>query len=126
MKTVTLIPEIHPEAPDHIFRYRVLETGDLVSLPILNAVCRIKNYSAGIEHCAHPNISVTGSVSGMRKLGYWRKTDIVYRQGSAWYNVSQIVTSHLLDELCLALEDTGCKCLRSVQFLEDGSQIFTF
>ncbi|GEM_PF-6810851 len=119
MNTLTFVPE------GEWHRYRIKETGDLVSIPSLDPVVTIQNHSAGILHSAHPNISVTGSIAGMRKYG-WRKTDLVHRQGAYHYNVSMVVTSHLLDKLCLALEDPELKCFLSIRFLEDGSQVFTF
>lgn len=97
MKTVTLIPEQK--------HYRVKETGDLCSLPIIaNQVCVIENYSVGIGHSAHPNIDQSGSVEGMKNLGYWHKTDLIIKARGFYYNMSLIATSCLLDELCHAIE----------------------
>ena len=36
----------------------------------------------------HPSIHKTGSIRGMKKLGYWGKTDKVVRVGSYSYNIS--------------------------------------
>ena len=36
----------------------------------------------------HPSIHYTGSVRGMKKLGYWRKTDRCVRCGQYIYNLS--------------------------------------
>lgn len=36
----------------------------------------------------HPSIHVTGSVRGMKKLGFWGKNDVVVRSGSYYYNLS--------------------------------------
>lgn len=36
----------------------------------------------------HPSIHHTGSVRGMRKLGYWGKADKVVRCGQYYYNLS--------------------------------------
>ncbi len=96
MKTLTFIPEQN--------HHRVLETGDLCSLPSKGIPVTIDNYSAGIRHSAHPNIHSSGSVEGMIALGYWRKTDKTLRRKGAIYNMSEIATSNLLDELCLAIE----------------------
>ena len=98
MKTLTFIPE--PEG------YRVKETRWLCSLPKAykgNLFC-IENYSAGVEHSAHPNIDASGSVAGMKKLGYWRKDAVINRTHGAIYNMSLVVCSDPLDELCHALE----------------------
>ena len=40
------------------------------------------------EKARHPSIHVTGSVRGMRKLGYCGKNDVVVRSGSYYYNLS--------------------------------------
>lgn len=36
----------------------------------------------------HPSIHYTGSVRGMKKLGFWGKTDRCVRSGSYIYNLS--------------------------------------
>jgi len=36
----------------------------------------------------HPSIYVSGSIRGMKKLGYWRKHDEIVRCGSYYYNLS--------------------------------------
>lgn len=39
----------------------------------------------------HPSIHYTGSVKGMKKLGYWGKKDKCVRQGQYVYNLSKTV-----------------------------------
>lgn len=39
----------------------------------------------------HPSIHCTGSVRGMKKLGYWGKNDIIVRCGQFLYNMSIVV-----------------------------------
>lgn len=41
------------------------------------------------EKWIHPSIHYTGSVAGMKKLGYWNKSDICVRCGQYIYNISQ-------------------------------------
>ena len=36
----------------------------------------------------HPSIHYTGSVSGMKKLGYWGKNDRIVRCDGYFYNLS--------------------------------------
>jgi hypothetical protein len=36
----------------------------------------------------HPSIHCTGSVAGMKKLGYWHKDDICVKIGQHVYNLS--------------------------------------
>lgn len=40
------------------------------------------------EKKRHPSIHVTGSVRGMRKLGYWGEDDEIVRCGQYYYNLS--------------------------------------
>lgn len=37
---------------------------------------------------SHPSIHHTGSVAGMKKLGYWGKSDVCVRIGDYIYNLS--------------------------------------
>jgi hypothetical protein len=36
----------------------------------------------------HPSIHYTGSIRGMKKLGYWGKNDVCVRIGNYIYNLS--------------------------------------
>ena len=40
------------------------------------------------EKARHPSIHYTGSVRGMKKLGYWGKDDLCVRCGQYIYNLS--------------------------------------
>lgn len=40
------------------------------------------------ERDKHPSIHYTGSVRGMKKLGYWGKNDVCVRCGQWIYNLS--------------------------------------
>ena len=51
-----------------------------------------KKEHTGIDLDRHPSIHHTGSVSGMKKLGYWGKKDICVRIGSYIYNLSITLT----------------------------------
>jgi len=70
-------------------------------------VVSIENYSVGIGHSAYPNIDKSGSVAGMKKLGYWGKDDKTVRQDGFIYNVSHVVISDPLDALALYIEKGG-------------------
>ena len=43
------------------------------------------------EKRCHPSIHYTGSVAGMKKLGYWGKDDICVRCGQWIYNLSVVI-----------------------------------
>ena len=44
--------------------------------------------NTGINLDLHPSIHYTGSAKGMKKLGYWGKSDICVRIGNYIYNLS--------------------------------------
>ena len=43
------------------------------------------------EKGCHPSIHYTGSVQGMKKLGYWGKDDVCVRCGQYIYNLSRYI-----------------------------------
>lgn len=49
---------------------------------------RYRKLTAG-EKDRHPSIHYTGSVRGMKKLGYWGKDDTCVRCGQYIYNMSR-------------------------------------
>ena len=73
-----LLRQIKP----HTALYRCDRTG----------IAWVEDGTTGGSYSAHPNISVTGSVRGMRERGYWRKTDRVVRTHSYQYNIDSVVT----------------------------------
>ena len=66
----------------------------------------IENGSTGNGHSCHPNIDKTGSVSGMKKLGYWKKDDITLKSNGFIYNISKFVCTDELDRIA----SEYCKC----------------
>ena len=66
----------------------------------------VDNGSTGQGHSAHPNISATGSIRGMKALGYWGKSDRCVRSHGFIYNIDKLVVSDDLDELARR----NCKC----------------
>lgn len=48
---------------------------------------RLTEYQKAI----HPSVHYTGSVRGMKKLGYWRKHDRCVRCGQYIYNISMFI-----------------------------------
>lgn len=45
------------------------------------------------EQNRHPSIHYTGSVAGMKKLGFWDKEDVCVRCGQYIYNLSKVIYS---------------------------------
>ena len=52
----------------------------------MTTIPRSKYGEYNLDH--HPSIHVSGSIRGMKKRGFWRKTDIIVRCGSYYYNLS--------------------------------------
>lgn len=66
--------------------------------------------STGMGHSCHASIDASGSVRGMKKLGYWGKKDRVRRSNGLNYNIDTFVVSDELDEI--AAEYCNCEaCL---------------
>jgi hypothetical protein len=59
----------------------------------------VENGSTGMGHTCHPSIHYTGSVSGMKKLGYWRKEDRTVRSHGWIYNIDSLVVDDAFDEI---------------------------
>ena len=59
----------------------------------------VEDGHTGSQHSAHPNIDASGSVRGMKKLGYWGELDNVVRCRGTIYNISRVVVDDELDEL---------------------------
>ena len=87
-----LLKEIEP----HVILYRCTSTG----------IAWIENGKAGIGHSAHPNIHSSGSVSGMKNLGYWDKKDKTVRSHGFIYNISVKVMSDKFDKIA----GNFCQC----------------
>ena len=51
----------------------------------------VRDSVRGCSWSVHPSISTSGSVNGMRKLGYWEKEDKVVRCHGAYINTSHVV-----------------------------------
>lgn len=81
--------------------------GYLVAIKKNNGVVSIENYSVGLGHSCHPNIDCSGSVKGMKLLGYWKKEDKTVKAGGHIYNLSSIVISDPLDLLAYYIEVKG-------------------
>ncbi|QST02162.1 hypothetical protein IMZ31_22175 (plasmid) [Pontibacillus sp. ALD_SL1] len=66
----------------------------------------VENGNTGNEHSAHPNIDRSGSVRGMKRLGYWDTDDRVVQCNGSKYNVSKVVVTDELDEIAKQY----CRC----------------
>ncbi len=80
-----LLQELEP----HIKLYRDPATG----------LAWVENGRTGAGHSAHPNIDESGSVSGMKKLGYWGQNDRTVSSNGFIYNIDRCVVSDRWDEI---------------------------
>lgn len=76
--------------------YRDMRTG----------IAFVEDGTSGVIHSAHPNISATGSVAGMREQGYWGKKDRVVEMRGFIYNIDKVAISSALDEVA----KDNCQC----------------
>lgn len=71
----------------------------------------IENGKTGNCHSAHPNIDSTGSVKGMKKLGYWKKEDVTVKCNGAIYNISKFSIGDKFDKIA----SEYCKCEKCIE-----------
>lgn len=68
---------------------------------------------SGLRYSCHPNIDVSGSVEGMKSLGYWGKDDIVVRSHGFQYNISRLAVDEGNEFEMLAAQECMCQvCIR--------------
>lgn len=71
-----------------------------------SGIAWVENRSVGIGHSAHPNISASGSIRGMKDLGYWAKDARTVRSHGFIYNIDSFVVTDEFDELAAE----HCRC----------------
>ena len=64
-----------------------------------SGIAWVEDGSTGLSHSAHPNISATGSIRGMRMNGSWGKNDRVVQSHGFYYNISECVGFGELDAI---------------------------
>lgn len=87
-----------------------------------SGIAWVKDYSTGMGHSCHANIDVTGSVRGMKKLGYWGKNDRTVKSHGFIYNIDTFVVDKKDPYDMLAAKYCQCKaCVerRSAEAKED-------
>ena len=67
----------------------------------------VANGSTGMGHSAHPNIAASGSVTGMKRQGYWAKDAVTVRSHGFIYNISALIDAE--DEYDKIAAD-NCQC----------------
>jgi hypothetical protein len=72
----------------------------------VTGIAWVENGRTGNGHSTHPNIDETGSVAGMKSLGYWRKSDRTVRSHGFIYNIDRLVVTDEWDEIARQ----ECRC----------------
>lgn len=80
----------------------------------VSGIAWIEDGNAGVGISIHSSIDISGSVRGMKKLGYWRKTDRTVRSHGCIYNIDTLIVdnNNPLEKL---LADTECKCQACIE-----------
>ena len=66
----------------------------------------VEDGTTGQSHSAHPSIDASGSIRGMKKLGYWGKADRTVRCRGFIYNVDRCVVTDYFDRIAC----NNCRC----------------
>ena len=80
----------------------------------VSGIAWIEDGTSGVSISIHSNIDISGSVRGMKKLGYWRKADRTVRTHGYIYNIDSFVVdnNNPLEKL---LADSECKCQACIE-----------
>ena len=81
---------------EHVALYRDDRTG----------IAWVEDGTTGNGHTCHASIDASGSVRGMKKLGYWRQADRTVRSHGYIYNIDTFIASDDLDWVAAQ----HCKC----------------
>ena len=73
-------------------------------------IALVSDGSTGLLNSVHPNIDKTGSVRGMKQLGYWGKADKTVRCGGYIYNISKFVCDDEYDRI--VADECMCECCK--------------
>ena len=78
----------------------------------INGIAWIEDGRTGLGISVHANISSTGSVSGMKNLGYWDKKDRTVRSHGWIYNIDRFVCDKNNELEMIVAEECRCQgCL---------------
>lgn len=73
----------------------------------------VKDGSTGLGHSCHANIDGTGSVRGMKALGYWGNEDRTIRSHGFIYNIDTFVVDE--EDPYDALTAKECQCASCIE-----------
>ena len=79
----------------------------------VNGIAWIEDGTTGNGVSVHPNIHSSGSVIGMKKLGYWGKNDRTVRSHGWIYNIDGFICDKK-DELEMIVAEE-CRCQACIE-----------
>lgn len=79
----------------------------------ITGIAWIEDGTAGVRHSIHANIGSTGSVRGMKYLGFWNKKDRTVRAGGFIYNIDTLVYDKDNEYDMIVLNE--CKCMGCIE-----------
>jgi hypothetical protein len=71
----------------HKHMIKLIGPGQVLYRDTKTGLAWVEDTNTGTGYSAHPNISSTGSIKGMRNLGYWGLFDRVVCSHGFYYNV---------------------------------------
>lgn len=74
-------------------------------------IAEVENGSTGNGHSCHANIDKTGSVKGMKKLGYWKEDARTVKSGGFIFNIDTYVVTDELDQIAA----DECRCQACIE-----------
>jgi len=66
----------------------------------------VEDGKTGNGYSAHPHIDSDGSVTGMKSLGHWKKSDRTLKTHGCIYNIDKVVINHEFDQVAA----NECQC----------------
>lgn len=92
---------------------REIEPHKILYRDTANGIAWIEDGTNGSSISVHGNIHISGSVRGMKQLGYWRKTDRVVRSHGWQYNIDTL-TYDKNDKLEMIVLNE-CMCMACIE-----------
>ena len=77
-----------------------------------NGIAWIEDGSTGLGISVHPNLDKSGSVTGMKKLGYWDKSDRIVLSHGWKYNIDRFVCDKKNDLEMIVADECMCQVCR--------------
>lgn len=79
-----------------------------------NGIAWIEDGSTGTGISIHSSIDSSGSIRGMKKIGYWRKSDRTIRSHGFIYNIDTLSydKNNALERMLVSAE---CKCAACIE-----------